>query len=197
MPRPSADVFSDRLVLDGRNRSGRGSTNHRSLAHRLVQARSLFRVTSAYVASPSDAAVVVSMLAWASALAVLKFVLPLPALVRLVGFRAPSGHESRARADRIISLIDRMYREGALSHDGTCLERSLLTFRFLARAHPGSRLTIGAREINGHWLGHAWVTVDDRAVSESLVPPGEFCPIVAFDANGLPCPVEGKTCPIP
>ena len=150
-----------------------------------------------YVTSPSDAVAVINVLAWTLTLPVLKFALPLPTLVRLVCFQAPSGRESRARANQIITLIDRLYRVGALKRGGSCLERSLLAFRFLARTHPGSRLMIGAREINGHWLGHAWVTVDDRAADESLVPPGAFCPIVAFDASGMPQPLEGETCRIP
>lgn len=149
-----------------------------------------------YVDSPSDAATIFGVVAWMVALPLLKFALPLPALVRLVCFRAPAGRESRARARKIVALIDCLYQKGPLRRNGTCLERSLLAFRFLARTYPGSRLTIGVREIDGHWLGHAWLSVDDRAVNGARVPSGAFCPIVAIDANGLPHTVEGETCPI-
>jgi Transglutaminase-like superfamily len=142
------------------------------------------RAFLAFVATPADAALLARMFAWRVCLPVLKYVLPLPQLVRLMSARA--GRSQRARERRIAAMTAWLYRPaGILAADENCLERSLLTYRYLGRAGAEPTLVVGMRRGSAPVpRGHVWVMVDRRPVAETHGSLEPFVPVVSFNARG-------------
>jgi Transglutaminase-like superfamily len=149
------------------------------------RARRRVGIVAGLVSSPRDLWLLVRMSGWALVVPVLKFLLPLPRLVRLVAPRT----RRRRGTDRVLRLSGLLYGAGPFHLSDNCLERSLVTFRYLdADADPN--LVVGMRGENGGYVGHAWVTVEGVPVHD---PPGlieSLSPFVAFTA-------EGRTLPVP
>jgi len=155
------------------------------LRHRLGIVGGLLR-------SPSDLLLLTRMAGWALAVPVLKFALPLPRLVRLAAPRV-----RRARRDaftRVVRLTNLLYGTGAFRLSDNCLERSLVTFRYLAAGGATPTLVVGVRGEESGYLGHAWVTVDGSPVHDSPSLVATLAPVVAFAADGRPvAPPEPTT----
>jgi hypothetical protein len=123
------------------------------------------------------------MAAWRPVLPALKFLVPLPKLVRLVATR-PRRHDRSSEDEyRIIRTALLLFRDQTILRDN-CLERSLLTFRFLTRANASPQLVIGMRSGESGVLGHAWVTVDGRPVQETPESVEEMTPMMSFGPDG-------------
>jgi hypothetical protein len=73
-----------------------------------------------------------------------------------------------------------------LSKVGNCLERSLLTYRFLGAVDANPCLVVGVRHgaMPDGLRGHAWVVVDGVPAGESLESVDDFASIVVFRADG-------------
>jgi len=120
----------------------------------------------------------IRMLAWSVTLPVLKYILPLPTLVRLMRCGTPrmmTGQHSDQEPTSLIRLISAL----ALMQ-GRCLERSLLLYRILSDHHASAELAIGLRKIDGKWSGHAWVLVDGQPYGESVIALQGFVPLLVF-----------------
>jgi Transglutaminase-like superfamily len=130
-----------------------------------------------------DLSLAVRMLGWRLAIRQAKALLPLPRLVRLIS-RQPAWRPRRAAGDaRIVALSARLCR-GRL-RDATCLERSLLAYRFLAEAGASPRLTVAVRPNGKSLEWHAWVTPDGgQPVHETEASLHGYLPVVVFDAQG-------------
>jgi hypothetical protein len=134
------------------------------------------------LASPRDTWLLIRMAGWALVVPVLKFVLPLPRLVRLV---TPRWRRRRTGADqRVLRLTSLLYGTGAFRLSDNCLERSLVTFRYLVAADVAPTLVVGMRGEENGYLGHAWVTVGDELVHDPPSLVATLSPIVAFTADG-------------
>jgi hypothetical protein len=134
-----------------------------------------------FVRSPSDALLVVRLLAWRVALAVLKRTVPIETLVR---WMAAPGRSPAGDSRRIVELVDWAYAPRR-SHDlGNCLDRSLVLFRFLSRNEPGTRLVLGMRRGSSELEGHAWVIAGDRAFGETSGSADGFVTLATFAADG-------------
>jgi hypothetical protein len=135
------------------------------------------------LSSPRDLGLLLRMSAWRIVLPGLKFLVPLPKLVRLVA--APPRRSTRSPAEerRIVRSALLLYRDQSVLRDN-CLERSLLTYRFLTRANASPRLVVGMRKGEAGMLGHAWVTVDGHPVQESAESVAEMTPMMSFGADG-------------
>lgn len=153
------------------------------------------------VHSPRDLLLAVRMAGWRLAMPVLKWALPLPGLVRLMW---PEGRRSASEADRqrIVTLVHALYgpRGGRLLDN--CLERSLVTYRFLAEAGADPQLVVAVSDARGAVRGHVWVTVDGKPMREDDEPLEEFVPMVSFGRGGMPIsaeppPVAHSTTPTP
>ena len=83
-----------------------------------------------------------------------------------------------AHATKLRHLFDRS--------DRGCLSRSLTLYRALARAGASPQLWIGFRKLAGRVDGHAWVTVDGRAVGEAEAGLASLTPTCGFGAHGEP-----------
>jgi Transglutaminase-like superfamily len=129
-----------------------------------------------------DLPLAMRMFGWRVAIRPLKGLLPLPRLVRLMRRAPGSPHRRAAREARVVSLSHRLCR-GRL-REGSCLERSLLTYRFLAEAGAEPRLVIAVRRGGKSLEWHAWVTRDGQAVHESDESLSGYLPVVIFDTRG-------------
>jgi Transglutaminase-like superfamily/Coenzyme PQQ synthesis protein D (PqqD) len=128
----------------------------------------------------STASLVIRMGAWSLILPVLKHSVPLQRLVRLMS--RPTNDARSAETERkIVNWARRAYR---LRRSGTCLERSLLVYRYLTEASARPRLVVGMRRGERDLVGHAWVLVDGAPLYESNATLEPFLPIVEFAADG-------------
>ena len=122
------------------------------------------------------------MVVWAIVLPVLKRALPLQRLVPLM-WRTSQAERSHEQERRIIALSARITRLRPRWRSN-CLERSLLTYRFLARAGADPRLVVGVSTLEGAIVGHAWVTLDGEPVHERPEAVESFARLIEFGAQG-------------
>ena len=140
------------------------------------------------VATPADVALLVRMLGWAAALPVLKRVVPLPRLVRLCSAE-PDVEGRRLERERQVATLARWISRPSRLRDENCLERSLVTFRFLSELDADPVLFVGVRKTEEGVVGHAWVTVDGEPVHDSPASVVEFTPLVAFGVGAARVPL--------
>ncbi|MBD0329384.1 MAG: lasso peptide biosynthesis B2 protein [Thermoleophilia bacterium] len=132
--------------------------------------------------SPADGWLLARMLAWRAVLPALKRGLPLPRLVRLMA-APPSGRgRDHRREASIVDLADRVY--GHRRAGNGCLERSLVAYRYLARAEADPALVIGVRHGEGDPRAHAWVVVDGDAIHDAAASLAVFAPVAMFRSDG-------------
>jgi hypothetical protein len=141
--------------------------------------------TREVITSWRDATLFVRMIGWSVLLAGLKHAVPLPALVRMMAGRARAARGD-VSIDRIATLARWACRVTQASAHGRCLERGLMTFRYLTAAGVPSCLVVGmsASDINGS-RGHAWIQIGDVVVGEPVSDVSGFTRVMAFDVNGL------------
>ena len=131
--------------------------------------------------SPAGAWLLARMLAWRLVLPLLKRTLPLPRLVRL----AARGQRARSAATpaQVVSVSHRLFGKRA-PQSSDCLERSLLTYRFLAEAGAAPEFVFGLQREGSEVVGHAWVLVGGAPVDETPEAVARYASVVAFDATG-------------
>jgi len=132
------------------------------------------------------------MLAWTLLLPLLKYTLPLPRLVRLMWVpprEIPASEERHRQVSEIARLV---YRSRALTRSDNCLERSLLTYRFLAMHSADPKIVVAVGR-PGETRGHAWVVVDGVPVNETDATLAPYVPFAVFGVGGkrLTGPVAG------
>src|SRR5215218_5594748 len=142
--------------------------------------RSSFGASAPQAGPWAIASLLVRMGAWSIVLPVLKHLLPLPTLVRLMSRRG-GGVRSRGSEEQIVRYARRVY---SLRRAGTCLERSLVAYRYLSRANAEPWLVVGVRRDNQVLMGHAWVLVDGSPLYESSASLDPFLPVVEFAPDG-------------
>jgi hypothetical protein len=125
------------------------------------------------------------MAGWSLAVPVLKHALPLPTLVRLAWAR-PRGERRPGREPEIAQLAWWTSRVQPRRFPDNCLERSLVTYRFLARAGARPRLVTGVGRAEGDTVGHVWVTVEDEPVHETAESLRAYGTLVEFGEGGRP-----------
>ena len=131
---------------------------------------------------PRDLLLALRMLGWRLILRPLKRFVPLSRLVPLVCRPRASEPRRPGREARVLSLADRLCR-GRLAR-GTCLERSLLAYRFLTEAGADPKLIIAVRREDDSLQWHAWVTRDGQPVHERAESLKAYIPVVVFDGRG-------------
>ena len=146
------------------------------------------------VSGPSDLLLSGRMAAWAGLLPVLKRVLPLPRLVTLMAPRHRHAADER-RLAFVVTVARWLYRTRALRDN--CLERSLITYRYLPAGNEESRLVLGIRKGDVGPPGHAWLTLRGEAVHDSATTLEGLVAVVAFDLEGRRCAVPEAVSPAP
>ena len=131
---------------------------------------------------PAAGWLVIRMLAWRTALPVLERVVPLRTLVRLMAPRSCVRDDREAKAHRIVYLAERVF--DTRSSGKNCLERSMVTYRYLSKTGVDPQLVIAFRKGAAPFLGHAWVTVDGMPMHDSPRALDEFEPLVTFSSAG-------------
>jgi hypothetical protein len=127
------------------------------------------------------------MAPWALVVPVLKHALPLPRLTRLMW-------SSRGRGvgpDRRHAIAKAAWwasRVQPRRFPDNCLERSLVTYRFLALSGADPRLVLGMKRDNTGLTGHTWVTVDGVPVQDPPAWIEGFRRLVEFGPDGSPLP---------
>jgi hypothetical protein len=146
-----------------------------SLARRSLRRARALRLG---IRTPADAWLATRMLAWRLVLPLLKWLLPLPRLVRLMWAGRERGREP-ARERRVIYLARKLSGPGGDGRFDNCLERSLVTYRYLSAAGAEPELVVG---VDGEEdvSGHVWVTLDGQPLHEDGDPLDRFSPVVSF-----------------
>ncbi len=146
------------------------------------------------VRSPADVLLFARMLGWAAALPVLKRRMPLPKLVETAVPEARA--DTERRPETVIAFSRWVYRIPGFRDN--CLEKSLLTYRYLPADGGRYRLVLGVRasETEGP-PGHAWLTIDGVPVHDTAESLADLVPILAFDSAGRREDMEsgGRTAP--
>jgi hypothetical protein len=153
----------------------------------VVAARTLFTKARRQITGPGEVLLIARMLGWACALRVLKHTMPLPRLVRLARWSGRVRGRSTDYEEKVVTLARWACRPMQWLSGGNCLERGLVTYRYLAASSANPMLIVGvARGGNDIDLvrGHAWVTVDGRALDETDESLAGFHCVVAFRADG-------------
>lgn len=125
------------------------------------------------------------MLAWSLAMPLLKRSMSLPALARLM-WSPGHGPRDLARERQICKLAWWTSRVQPRRFPDNCLERSLVAYRFLARASAGPRLVAGVGKAEGKLVGHVWVTVDSEPVQDRADSLLRYRPLLEFGDSGRP-----------
>lgn len=119
------------------------------------------------------------MVPWALLLPVLKHLLPLPRLVRIMESSRQRARNA-ARERRVIRVAWWVSRLQLLRFPDNCLERSLLTYRFLSLAGADPHLMIGVARGDSGVLGHAWVVLDGEPVQDAPHTIASFAQLMEF-----------------
>jgi hypothetical protein len=140
------------------------------------------------VSSLADVWLLSRMAVWCCVLRLLKHVTPLPRLVLLVR-QEPRRPRDTNTEQKVVVLARWASRFTRWSAQGPCLERALVSYRYLTVLNANPVLVIGVapgeRAINGS-RGHAWVTVNDVPVDDSEESLEGFASIVMFGPDGHP-----------
>ena len=133
------------------------------------------------VRGPAEVVLFARMLGWAAALPVLKRRMPLPKLVETAVPEERAG--AGRRPETVIALSRWVYRIPGFRDN--CLEKSLLTYRYLPAEAGRYLLVLGVRTSEGDGPpGHAWLTIDGVPVHDTDESLADLVPILAFDSTG-------------
>jgi hypothetical protein len=139
---------------------------------------------AAELARPADSWLAARIFGWAAFVRLAKYAMPLRTLVKIVSPAPGPGSRDPRRERKIARFADWASRIVRPMTQGNCLERSLVAYRYLVRAHADPRLVIGFRRGDRGILGHAWVLVDGRPLSDSPAAVAEYQVAMSFDAGG-------------
>jgi len=145
------------------------------------------RVLGSSIHSPGDAWLATRMAGWRLVLPALKWVLPLPRLVRLMSAGSPGRRKrNRAREEQIATLADAVGGPRRNPRLDNCLERSLVSYRYLSKAGADPELVVGVSR-DQPVRGHVWVRLDNEAIHDSVE---EFEEITNFGRDGVPATTQ-------
>jgi hypothetical protein len=136
------------------------------------------------IRSPSDSWLIIRMLGWALILPILKRIVPLRTLAKLVW----SGRQMPVRnfeQEQKIATVIRWIYVFIFSNEKSCVQRSLLLYRYLSLSHSDPRLYTGMRRDQNNWKGHAWILVDGKPFGEFDSKIEDFKPLFSFGEHGV------------
>jgi transglutaminase superfamily protein len=136
------------------------------------------------VKGPADAWLLTRIVGWSLVLPLAKSLVSMPRLTRLMQTSARATSRDPEREKTVASLTAWVFKTRPRDSRDNCLERALVTYRYLCRAGARPELVIGmARDAEGV-RGHAWVTVDGRGVHDTPMALAVFQPILRFRSDG-------------
>lgn len=133
----------------------------------------------------SDAVLAAKIVCWALVLPALKHSIPVRSLATRMHRRPTTPRRDPALERRIVTLARWGARLVRWKAGGNCLERGLITYRYLGAAGASPTLVVGIGRADQHTvIGHAWVLVDGRPVGESESSLAIYTPALAFAPDG-------------
>jgi hypothetical protein len=130
-----------------------------------------------------DAWLVIRLLTWAFLLPFLKRMLPLKKLAPMM-WLAPRDSKDQNMDQKIATVVRWIYIF-IFPNETSCIERSLLLYRFLSRCKKDPRLITGMKRTEqGVWKGHAWIELDGKPFAESAMHIQDFRPLISFGPQG-------------
>jgi hypothetical protein len=149
--------------------------------------RSRTRRVLARFKSPLDVALAARIMAWACVLPALKRTVSLRSLVRLVRREPRAQARDARREEQIVTFARWACRITRWKSGGNCLERGLVSYRYLCAANAEPVLVVGiARDDSSGVKGHAWVLLDGKPAGESAHAVSEFAVMLMFTPDGQP-----------
>jgi hypothetical protein len=137
------------------------------------------------VTSPRDAWLLARMLGWSLLLPVLKRTVPLSRLVALLQLDAQVDRRDPQWEEQLSAMSDWVFRSRPRRSRDNCLDRSLVTYRYLGRAGAEPTIVVGvAKSATDAITGHVWVTVDGEPVHDDIAGLANFVALTAFNAHG-------------
>ena len=150
------------------------------------RSRRLWRI----IKHPRDAWLMVRLLLWAIVLPVCKRIVPLRKLAPFM-WGSPTTLRNLTQEQKITTIVRWIYIF-IFPNETSCLERSLLLYRYLSRNNTDPRLVTGMRRTEDrNWKGHAWILVDSKPFEEALTSIQEFRPLIVFGREGIMRQAEG------
>jgi hypothetical protein len=137
------------------------------------------------------------MVAWAPGLPLLKRILPLPRLVALMDKAPREGARDPELERRIVRIARLVFRGRRGTFGDNCLERSLVTYRFLGRAGADPELVVAMSRRDQGLHGHVWVTVEGLPVDEDPADLEVYVPLMRFCRGEIRPSAGGPTGPLP
>lgn len=125
------------------------------------------------------------MAPWSLALPVLKRVLSIARLARLMGASRDRVFDP-ARQSAIAKAAWWASRVQPRRFPDNCLERSLVSYRYLGLAGADPELVLGVRRAGTDLIGHAWVIVDGNPVHDSAADLESYSELARFGRGGTP-----------
>jgi hypothetical protein len=139
----------------------------------------------AQIAEPRDLLLAIRILAWAVTLRVLKYFVPLPTLVKAMRRLPAQSVRAIEREQQVIAFARWACRLTAWPARGNCLERALVSYRYLGPLGAEPVLFVGlGRDLDRSVRGHAWLVVDGQPVDETRDSLSDFKRVIAFGADG-------------
>ena len=135
------------------------------------------------IRGPSEVWLGMRMVMWSAVLPVLKHLVPMHVLTRWMWPR----RRSSPRPERVLAitfLARRIYRARYFVRGDNCLERSLLTYRYLAMEGMDPKLVLGASKSDEQIRGHAWVMLNGEPLMDGNEKLEQFTPLTEFGADG-------------
>jgi Transglutaminase-like superfamily len=117
---------------------------------------------------------------WVLVLHVLVRVLPLPRVVRIAEPRSLTSSPHQRDVRRIVALAQAVTSRATRRPETMCLVRSLVAYRYLARAGVRPELHVGFERTEGTLRGHAWVVVEGAPVTDRADAIASLMPTMAF-----------------
>jgi hypothetical protein len=129
----------------------------------------------------TDPLVVAELTLWRWSLPVLKHLVSVETLASLMTPRRPDTPSDARRRERTATIQRVVTTAGRLIVSSNCLERSLVTYRLLARAGADVMLVLGVRRDGRALDGHSWIELDGRSLDTPKTD--DYTPIVSFRAR--------------
>ena len=141
-----------------------------------------FRRCLQLLRNPRDAWLMLRVVSWALVLPVLKRVVPLKKLAAVMWCHS----KTRLNEEQKVATIVRWIYRFLSPADRSCLQRSLILYRFLSKNNFDPLLITGMRKTpDQQWKGHAWVLVDRQPFEESFHSIQDYQPMIIFGRNGV------------
>jgi Transglutaminase-like superfamily len=136
------------------------------------------------VKRPADAWLLARILGWSLVLPLAKRLVPVPRLTALMRTHARSATRDPEVEETVAALTAWVFKTRPRGSRDNCLERALVTYRYLCRAGARPELVMGVARGEAGVDGHAWVTVDGRPVHDDPAALEAFRPMLRFDSDG-------------